>query len=183
MKKDSFVFYRSFFEALQDMGKEEQADCLMTLCDYALNGEDATRKPPTPVAGMFLKLAKPQIDANNRRFENGCKGAEYGKLGGRPKKPQENPKQTPNDNDNENDNDFNKKTGENKKNGNFRFNKGIGIAKFCGEGFCFTGKSLHMLVSVICVLLQACVSMNFFNKLCNFVLHHEGYSHNLAIAK
>ena len=117
MKKDSFVFYRSFFEALQDMGKEEQADCLMTLCDYALNGEDATRKPPTPVAGMFLKLAKPQIDANNRRFENGCKGAEFGKLGGRPKKPQENPKQTPNDNDNVNDNDFNKKKNDKKKKG------------------------------------------------------------------
>ena len=116
MKKDSFVFYRSFFEALQDMGKEEQADCLMTLCDYALNGEEATRKPPTPMAGMFLKLVKPQIDANNRRYENGQKG-------GRPKtKPEPNQnqtqtKQTPNDNDNENDNDFDKKKNDKKKKG------------------------------------------------------------------
>ena len=116
MKKDSFVFYRSFYESLIGMKKEEQADCLMTLCEYALNGEtDGPINPPTPRAGMFLKLVKPQIEANNRRYENGCKGGEYGKLGGRPKKPQENPKQTPNDN--ENDNDFKKKKNDKKKKG------------------------------------------------------------------
>lgn len=57
-------------------------------------------------------LIKPQLNANNTRYENGCKGAEFGKLGGRPKKEkplknptgviEENPNVTPNENNNEN---------------------------------------------------------------------------------
>ena len=90
--RESFVFYRSFFEALVGMDKESQADCLMAIADYALNGTEPTL---TPAVRMFFTLIKPQLDANNQRFENGCKGAEFGKLGGRPKKPQENPKETP----------------------------------------------------------------------------------------
>ena len=42
-----------------------------------------------------FELVKPQIDANYRRRENGIKGKEYGKLGGRPKKPLDNPQKTP----------------------------------------------------------------------------------------
>ncbi|MDR0486283.1 MAG: hypothetical protein LBH29_06115 [Elusimicrobiota bacterium] len=41
-------------------------------------------------------LIKPQIDANNKKFENGKKGGEFGYLGGRPKK-----EETPN-NENKN---------------------------------------------------------------------------------
>ena len=57
------------------------------------------------------------MDANNKKYVNGQKGAEYGKLGGRPKKNKENPigvieknpngllEKTPNVNVNENVND------------------------------------------------------------------------------
>ena len=38
------------------------------------------------VAQIVYTMAKPQIEANNKRKQNGAKGAEYGKLGGRPKK-------------------------------------------------------------------------------------------------
>ena len=115
--RESFVFYRSFYEALEGMDKESQADCLMALAKYALTGETGEMKP---IVKMFLMMAKPQIDANNKRFENGCKGGEFGKLGGRPrktpieekeenenpkitpKKPLKNPTETPNVNDNVN---------------------------------------------------------------------------------
>lgn len=119
--RESFIFYRSFYEALEGMDKESQADCLMALAKYALTGETGEMKP---IVKMFLMMAKPQIDANNKRFENGCKGGEFGKLGGRPrktpieekeenenpkitpKKPLKNPTETPNVNDNVNVNEY-----------------------------------------------------------------------------
>ena len=80
--KESFIFYRSFYEALIEMSKENQADCLMAIANYALNGEEPTL---TPEVRLFFTLVKPQIDANNQRFLNG-------KKGGRPKKTKTKPK-------------------------------------------------------------------------------------------
>lgn len=74
--RDSFVFYRSFYEALKGMDKNVQADCLMALAQYALDGDMPTL---TPEVRMFMTLAKQQIDANNQKFVNGSKG-------GRPKR-------------------------------------------------------------------------------------------------
>lgn len=110
INRESFIFYRSFFDALVGMDKENQADCLMAIADYALNGKDPTL---TPAVRMFFTLVKPQLDANQKKYESGCKGASFGKFGGRPRKnpnetpqkPQENPKPTPNDNDNDNVNE------------------------------------------------------------------------------
>jgi hypothetical protein len=52
------------------------------------------------------------LEANRKRWENGCKGGEFGNRGGAPKgntnarkQPRNNPKTTPNENDNENVND------------------------------------------------------------------------------
>lgn len=104
MKRDSFVFYRSFFEAIQKLRKTDQLKVYSQLCKYALDQELEENDGP---AGAIFDLIKPQIDANNQRYVNGKKGAEYGKLGGRPKtpkEPQENPKATPNVNVNVNEN-------------------------------------------------------------------------------
>lgn len=105
MKRESFVFYRSFFEAIRKLNKRDQATIYSQICRYALDGEIDEL---TGVPAAIFDLIKPQIDANLRRYENGTKGGEYGKLGGRPKtpkKPLKNPKQTPNVNVNENVND------------------------------------------------------------------------------
>ena len=88
--RDSFVFYRSFFEALQDVPIEERAYIYDAICAYSLN--DIEPK----LTGMQLaifKLIRPNIDSNKRKYENGKKGASFGKKGGRPKK--DNPSQTP----------------------------------------------------------------------------------------
>lgn len=102
MERESFVFYRSFAEQLRKLPAEQYKRIMNSIFDYALDGVVGDMDT---IDGIIFGLIKPQLDANNQRYQNGCKGAEYGKLGGRPKKPQENPKETPNDNDNVNDNE------------------------------------------------------------------------------
>ena len=94
--RDSIVFYRSFYEAIKDLAPNVQAKVYNAIFEYSLNFNEVE------LAGLpktIFTLIKPQLEANNKKFENGKKGAEFGKLGGRPK-PQNNPKPTPNVNDN-----------------------------------------------------------------------------------
>lgn len=81
MARDSFVFYRSFFEAIKRMPPEVQTEVYPALIEYALDGKEP--KGLSDIAqGVFI-LVKPNIDASIARKENGKK---FGKLGGRPKK-------------------------------------------------------------------------------------------------
>ena len=104
-EKESFVFYRSFFEALQDLKDKERLKVYDAICDLALNENDTEL---TGIAKTIFILIKPQILSNTKKYKDGQKGAQYGKLGGRPKK-EKTPvgllKETPNVNVNENDND------------------------------------------------------------------------------
>ena len=106
--RDSFIFYRSFFESFDGLSKKDKLLLFDAICNYALNDIES-QLCGVPLA-MF-KLLKPQLDANTRRYENGLKG-------GRPRKteikPNENQKETKpkrndnvnvNVNDNVNDND------------------------------------------------------------------------------
>ncbi|MBQ5930517.1 MAG: hypothetical protein IIX02_06980, partial [Clostridia bacterium] len=92
MEKNSFVFYLSFYEALRELPEKSRIRLYDAIADFALLGKDTEF---TGVEKAVFSLIKPQLQANNQRYENGCKGAEFGKLGGRPKKPQENPKENP----------------------------------------------------------------------------------------
>ena len=111
--RDSVVFYKSFREAIRDLSEEDQLKAYNAIFDYAFDNKEPEE---AGIASAVFKLVKPQIDANNARYENGKKGAEYGVMGGRPRKenptetprkPLENPTQTPNVNVNVNDNDLN----------------------------------------------------------------------------
>lgn len=110
MTRESFVFYKSFYEATKDLDPVDYNSAMRAVIEYALNGVQP--KNLTPIAKVIFTLIKPQIDANNKRYINGCKGgefghlgAEYGHLGGRPRKsPQKPPIKPPNENDNENGN-------------------------------------------------------------------------------
>ena len=93
--RESFVFYRGFAKALQKLDAETKSKMIDVICNYALDGIE----PDTDdgIIGALFEAIKPQIDANNVRYENGKKGGVYGIRGGRPKtKPQENPNKTPN---------------------------------------------------------------------------------------
>lgn len=100
--RDSFIFYRSFFESFEGLSKKDRLILFEAVCNYALNDIEPELNG-IPLA--IFKLLKPQLDANIRRYENGCKG-------GRPKKTETKPKQNltktktkPNNNDNHNLND------------------------------------------------------------------------------
>ena len=91
MERDGFIFYKSFRECIDGLSDDIQLKFYRALTDYALYGKE-------DVEDIFVKslmmLIKPQIDANNKRYEGGKKGAEHGKKGGRPPKEETNPKET-----------------------------------------------------------------------------------------
>lgn len=91
MVRDSIVFYRSWLEAIKNLPREMQGEVLTAIIEYGLDGE--TTESLKPITRAMLAIVKPQIDANNVKYENGKKGAEHGSKGGRPKK--ENPNETP----------------------------------------------------------------------------------------
>lgn len=109
MTRDSFIFYRSFKNAVRALPIEMRLNVYEAIIDYALEGIEP---PQNGIERAIFEIVRPQIDANNKRYENGCKGAECGKRGGAPignqnarKQPQNNPKTTPNVNVNDNVND------------------------------------------------------------------------------
>lgn len=74
--RDGFVFYRSFAEALNSIGDPTiELNLYRAIVEYGLNG---TRPNLSGVESAIFTLITPQIDANQRRYENG-------KRGGRPK--------------------------------------------------------------------------------------------------
>jgi hypothetical protein len=69
--RDSFIFYRSFFEAAEDLTPEEKCAMFDAICDYALNFAEPSLEGTPKLA---FRLIKPQLDANIARFNNGQKG-------------------------------------------------------------------------------------------------------------
>ena len=69
--RDSMIFYRSFFEAIKELAPDVQAKIYNAIFEYSLNFNEVLLDglPKT-----IFTLIKPQLDANNKRFENGKKG-------------------------------------------------------------------------------------------------------------
>lgn len=74
--RESFVFYRSFYDAIKDLPRDVQGEIYTAIMEYSLYGKETENLKP--IARSVFTLMKPQIDVNNKRFENG-------KKGGRPK--------------------------------------------------------------------------------------------------
>lgn len=106
MERESFIFYRSFYEAIKEVDTETQVALYDAICKKALYDEETTLNG---TAKILYTLIKPQLDANSKRYSDGQKG-------GRPKKETsgfieekttgyENKKPNKNVNDNVNDNE------------------------------------------------------------------------------
>jgi len=68
--RDSCIFYRSFFEAIKELPKENQADVYNAIFEHSLNFNEIDL---VGINKTIMTLIKPQLDANIKRFENGKK--------------------------------------------------------------------------------------------------------------
>ena len=102
--RDSFIFYRSFFEATKSLTTEQAADLYYAICSYALDRKELEL---APVQKALFSLIKPQLDANHKRWENSKKGGRPNqtKTKLKPKRNQKLTKPKPNVNVNVNVND------------------------------------------------------------------------------
>lgn len=100
---DSFVFYRSFIDAIRKLDRETRRDCMEAIIDYGIFGVIDDLEANV-VAEGFFKAFKPQIDANYRRRINGEKHTgkpkeeaepQEPRKRGRPKKAAAAPDETP----------------------------------------------------------------------------------------
>ena len=119
MKRESFIFYKSFYESIKELAPEEQAQIYNAIFEYQFENNVVELKG---VCKSIFTLIIPQLDANNKRYINGCKGgAPKGNKNATKKQPKNNQKTTkkqpknnqkttkkqPNDNENVNDNENN----------------------------------------------------------------------------
>ena len=70
MKRDSMIIYRSFFEAIKELPKENQAEVWSAVYELGLNGERVELKG---ISKTIFTLIAPQLDANYKKFLNGIK--------------------------------------------------------------------------------------------------------------
>jgi len=109
MEKDSFIFYRSFAEAIDDLPDQEQLALYRAIKEYSLNETEIELEGQ---AKTLWKLIKPQLSANNKRYKDGAKGgrplknnqrlSEEETTGYETEKPNNNENVNENNNENEN---------------------------------------------------------------------------------
>lgn len=101
--RDSFIFYRHYYEALKELPRDIQGEIYTAIMEYGLYGKETENLKP--IASSIFKLIKPNLESDYRRFENGCKGGRPKKSTNQEKtevKPKENLKETkaePNENE------------------------------------------------------------------------------------
>ncbi len=73
---DSFIFYRSYFDAISCLSSDQQLNIYNALCRYSLYEEEPEL---SEIEKAIFTLIKPTLDYNYKRRENA-------KKGGRPNK-------------------------------------------------------------------------------------------------
>ncbi|MDR0231300.1 MAG: DUF6291 domain-containing protein [Dysgonamonadaceae bacterium] len=66
IKRDSFVFYRSYFEAIETLSMKNRLIAFEAIAKYALDREEAMDLPNGVLA--ILKMAIPNLDANHVKY-------------------------------------------------------------------------------------------------------------------
>lgn len=82
MASDSLVFYQSWLEQARNL--PDPKDAVFQLIEYGIEGRDF--HPDDQLTAMFLNMAKPNIDANEKKKRGGApKGNKNAKGHGAPK--------------------------------------------------------------------------------------------------
>ena len=104
MERNSMIIYRSFYEAIKELPKENQADVWTAVYEYGLNGN----KIDLPgISNTIFILISPQIEANYKKYLNGIKPKTKQNQSEKEAKPKQKKSKTEtnvNDNENENEN-------------------------------------------------------------------------------
>lgn len=70
--RDGFTFFRSYYDAIKKLPKKDRADTILTVCEYALYGNEPEKI--TAVAEAMFTLIRPVIDSGIKKAESGAKG-------------------------------------------------------------------------------------------------------------
>jgi hypothetical protein len=70
-QRDTFIFYRSFKESMKDLSAEDKLIMYEAISDYSL---DLKEPELSGFPKALFSLIKPILDANIKRWRNGCKG-------------------------------------------------------------------------------------------------------------
>lgn len=73
-QRKGFTFYRSFHDTIKQLPKEEQLSVYNLIMDYALDLKEPDLESLGPFANIVWTAFKPNLEADRRRYENGCKG-------------------------------------------------------------------------------------------------------------
>lgn len=84
--RKAFVFYQSFAVSVRALSQEDRNKVLNAIVDFGIFEETPELEG---VALAVFEAIKPSLISQKENYDNGMKGAKYGKLGGRPKKVQE----------------------------------------------------------------------------------------------
>jgi hypothetical protein len=104
MERNSMIIYRSFYEAIKELPKENQADVWTAVYEYGLNGNKIDLQG---ISNTIFILISPQIEANYKKYLNGIKPKTKQNQSEKEAKPKQKKSKTEanvNDNDNENEN-------------------------------------------------------------------------------
>lgn len=69
---ESFIFYKSFAEAIAECPESVQLEMYRAITAYVFEGVEPGLT--TDYGRLAWRLIRPQLDANLRRYVNGCKG-------------------------------------------------------------------------------------------------------------
>ena len=114
--EEAFVFYRSFFEAMEGLGDADKLALYDAIARMGLYGEQP--KLPLEAKRLFV-LILPQLKANRKKRVEGRKGGRYSKTNGSSEKetsgsenaePNEKEKEKENENEKEKENYFSPET-------------------------------------------------------------------------
>ena len=66
--RDSFIFYKSFYEGVKELDSVIQCEIYNAIMEYEFNQNEVEL---SGVAKAIFALIKPQLEANDKRYENG----------------------------------------------------------------------------------------------------------------